>query len=179
MEIQAGGPGQDTEPVTVTMRTPGHDFELAVGFLFTEGLIGAGDVAVVKYCELPEGEPQQFNVVTVCLRRPFTGGDRVRAFSTTSSCGTCGKASLDQVETQCLPLPPGPPGLVRASLVSALPDRLRAAQRLFSETGGLHAAGSFTADGELVLVREDVGRHNAVDKLIGHGVLGGRLPLAG
>src|SRR5207248_8067621 len=109
----------------------------------------------------------------------FTGGDRARAFCTTSSCGTCGKATLDQVETACPPLSPGPAGLVAASVVAALPDRLRRAQRLFSETGGLHAAGLFTADGALALVREDVGRHNAVDKLIGQALLDGRLPLAG
>ena len=177
MEIQAGGPGQSVEPVAVTMRTPGHDFELAVGFLYTEGLIAADDVAVVKYCELPEDQPQQFNVVTVCLRHRFTGPGPKR-FGTTSSCGICGKESLDQVEVQCAPIPPGPTGLVSAPTIAALPDRLRTGQRLFTETGGLHAAGLFTAAGDLVGVREDVGRHNAVDKLIGHAVLNGRLPLS-
>ena len=177
MEIQAGGPGQDVAPVAVTMRTPGHDFELAVGFLYTEGLIAANDVAVVKYCELPEGEPQQFNVVTVCLRHRFEPPSP-KPFGSTSSCGICGKASLDQVEVQCTPVAPGPVGMVDATVVAELPERLRSAQRLFGETGGLHAAGLFTAAGDSVVVREDVGRHNAVDKLVGHAVLNERLPLA-
>src|SRR5436190_10910286 len=177
MEIQAGGPGQAVEPVAVTMRTPGHDFELAVGFLYTEGLIAADDVAVVKYCDLPEGEPQQFNVVTVCLRHRFEG-PQTKPFTTTASCGICGKASLDEVEVHCTPVPPGPAGMVDAASVAQLPDRLRSAQQLFGETGGLHAAGLFTAAGDLVVIREDVGRHNAVDKLVGHAVLNSRLPLS-
>src|SRR5438552_13795975 len=100
MEIRVAGPGAVAEPLTVTMRTPGHDFELAAGFLFTEGLVAAGDVAVVRYCDLPDGEPQEYNVVTVNTVRPVATDPR-RAFTTTSSCGTCGKATIDQVEVAC------------------------------------------------------------------------------
>jgi FdhD protein len=178
MEIRAGGPGQPPQAVAVTMRTPGHDFELAVGFLRTEGLIaGAGDVAAVRYCDLPAGEEQRFNIVTVGLTVGFDDGGYDRRFSATSSCGTCGKASLDQVEVWCSPI--DDPVRVRASLVPELPDRLREAQRLFDQTGGLHAAGLFDATGHLECLREDVGRHNAVDKVVGHALLAGGLPLRG
>ena len=178
MEIRAAGPGQPAQPVAVTMRTPGHDFELAVGFLRTEGLIaGAGDVAAVRYCDLPAGEEQRFNIVTVGLTVGFDPAGYDRRFCTTSSCGTCGKASLDQVEVWCPPL--DDPLRVPASLVPELPDRLREAQRLFDQTGGLHAAGLFDATGRLECLREDVGRHNAVDKVVGHALLGGELPLRG
>jgi FdhD protein len=177
MEIRAGGPGQVPQPVAVTMRTPGHDFELAVGFLRTEGLItGSGDVAAVKYCELPPEEPQQFNIVTVALTRHFQADGYRRAFGATSSCGTCGKASLDQVEVWCPRVSDG--FAVAGSLIPTLPDRLRAAQRLFAQTGGLHAAAIFDADGRLGCLREDVGRHNAVDKVVGHALLDGTLPLS-
>jgi len=177
MEIRAGGPGQNPVSVAVTMRTPGHDFELAVGFLVGEGLIGArDDVATVKYCELPAGEPQLYNIVTVALTRPFEAGGAERRFYTTSSCGICGKASLDQVEVHCAGIPAGPP--LPASVVVALPDRLRKAQRIFEQTGGLHAAGLFDQSGKVVAVREDVGRHNAVDKLVGRALLAGELPLS-
>jgi len=177
MEIRASGPGQTPQAVAVTMRTPGHDFELAVGFLRTEGLIdGPADVAAVKYCELPDGEEQQFNVVTVELTRRYDRPDYARAFSATSSCGTCGKATLDQVEVWCPVVSAGP--RVPASLIPALPGRLREAQRVFEQTGGLHAAAVFDPDGRLVCLREDVGRHNAVDKVIGHAVLGRTVPLS-
>ena len=177
MEIRATGPGQAPEAVAVTMRTPGHDFELAVGFLRTEGLIAsAGDVAAVKYCELPAGAEQRFNIVTVALTRPYDPGGYGRAFCATSSCGTCGKATLDQVEVWCPPVVDGV--RVAASLLPGLPDRLRAAQRLFAQTGGLHAAAVFDAEGGLEVLREDVGRHNAVDKVVGHALLGHSLPLA-
>ena len=178
MEIRAGGPRQPVESVAVTMRTPGHDFELAAGFLFTEGLIGAADVAGVRYCA-PAGQPQEYNVVTVDLRVPFAGAPG-RAFCTTSACGTCGKATLDQVELRVEPLAVGSAGeraLVATDVIAALPDRLRHAQALFSRTGGLHAAGLFTTAGDVEVVREDVGRHNAVDKVVGHALLEGRLPL--
>lgn len=176
MEIRAAGPGQAAEAVAVTMRTPGHDFELAVGFLHTEGLIaGSGDVAAVRYCELPAGEEQRFNVVTVGLTHAYHPGGYLRTFRAGSSCGTCGKASLDQVEVFCPPVGDG--FRVAASLISMLPDRLREAQRLFAQTGGLHAAGVFDADGSLACLREDVGRHNAVDKVVGHALLDRSLPL--
>ena len=176
MEIRAGGPGQEPVRVAVTMRTPGHDFELAVGFLFTEGLIGGReDVASVRYCDLPP-EEQQYNVVTVRLVRPFDPGSFQRNFYATSSCGVCGKASLEQVRVSCRGVAPGP--AVPASVILSLPDALRRAQRVFEQTGGLHASGLFDPDGRLRSVREDVGRHNAVDKLVGQALLAGELPLS-
>jgi FdhD protein len=177
MEIRAGGPGQEPASVAVTMRTPGHDFELAVGFLAGEGLIRSRDeVASVRYCDLPPDEPQLYNVVSVFLTRPFEPAGAERRFYTTSSCGICGKASLDQVEVHCAAIPPGPP--LPASVVVSLPDALRAAQRIFEQTGGLHAAGLFERTGRVIAVREDVGRHNAVDKLVGRALLAGELPLS-
>ncbi|HCO02339.1 MAG TPA: formate dehydrogenase accessory sulfurtransferase FdhD [Actinobacteria bacterium] len=174
MEIRAQGPGQTAASVAVTMRTPGHDFELAVGFLFTEGLIGGADVASVRYCDLP-AEEQGYNVVTVHLTRPFDRGAMQRNFYATSSCGVCGKASLDQVEVRCEIVAGSPP--IPRSVVVSLPERLRAAQRIFDQTGGLHAAALFDGSGELMALREDVGRHNAVDKLAGMAVLAQQVPL--
>jgi FdhD protein len=175
MEIRAGGPGQEAVSVAVTMRTPGNDFELAVGFLFTEGLIGgAQEIASVNYCELP-AEEQQYNVVTVRLAGAFDPGALRRNFYATSSCGICGKASMDQVEVRCRPLPAGP--VVKGATVLRLPAALRETQRIFEQTGGLHAAGLFDPGGRLVSLREDVGRHNAVDKLVGEALLSGALPL--
>lgn len=171
MEIRAGGPGQEPGPVAVTMRTPGGDFELAVGFLFTEGLIrGPGDVAKVSYCELPP-EEQHYNVVTVRLSVPFDAEHLKRNFYSNSSCGICGKASLEDVEVRCAPVGPGP--VVGRSVISGLPETLRRAQPVFEQTGGLHAAALFDAGGALLSLREDVGRHNAVDKLVGEAVLSG------
>jgi FdhD protein len=176
MEIRVHGPGQEPVAVAVTMRTPGNDFELAVGFLTTEGLIRARDeVLSVVYCDLPAGE-QQFNVVTVGLAHTFDPDSIKRNFYATSSCGVCGKASLDQVRVSCAPVGSGPE--VRASVISGLPDTLRKTQRIFEQTGGLHAAGLFAPDGALASVREDVGRHNAVDKLVGEALLVGNLPLS-
>jgi FdhD protein len=177
MEIRTGGPGQDPVQVAVTMRTPGSDFELAAGFMFTEGLIGgAEDLDSIAYCDLPENE-QEYNVVTVALSRPFDRESLGRNFFATSSCGVCGKASLDHVEVRCDPLPPGP--VVAASTVSGLPDALRRSQKIFEETGGLHASGLFDTAGRLQALREDVGRHNAVDKVVGWALLGRNLPLSG
>jgi FdhD protein len=176
MEIRVGGPGQEPVALAVTMRTPGHDFELAGGFLLTEGIIAAGeDVASLAYCELPE-EEQQYNVVTVRLSRPFEPEGLRRSFFTTSSCGVCGKASLEQVRVVCSPIGDGP--VVPGAVVASLPEALRRGQRVFEETGGLHAAGLFTAEGEALAVMEDVGRHNAVDKVVGRSLLDGRLPLS-
>jgi FdhD protein len=177
MEIRAGGPGQDGVAVAVTMRTPGNDFELAAGFLHTEGLLaGRDELHRIRYCGL-DGAEQLWNVVTVELARPFDAEGLQRSFFASSSCGICGKASLDQVEVAAAPLSEGP--RVAASVIASLPERLRANQQAFDATGGLHAAGLFSADGELVRVREDIGRHNAVDKVIGAALLGGELPLAG
>ncbi len=176
MEIRVHGPGQVPRPLVVTMRTPGNDFELAVGFCLTEGVITRhDDVETVAYCLAGEGE-QEFNVVTVALRHPVALDGPERRFAANASCGLCGKTTLDEVEHQCAPVGAGP--VVARSIVASLPDRLRAAQRVFDATGGLHAAGMFASDGELLAVREDVGRHNALDKLVGHAVLERRLPLA-
>ncbi len=175
MEIRVAGPDQELRSVAVTMRTPGGDFELAVGFLFTEGLIAPDDVGRVAYCDNLPGEDQRYNVVSVRVARPFDAERVRRNFYATSSCGICGKAALDDIEVRCAAVNPGP--TVSAETLVTLPDRLRSHQRVFERTGGLHAAGLFTADGELISVREDVGRHNAVDKVIGEQVLAGSIPL--
>lgn len=167
LEIRAAGPGQEPVAVAVTMRTPGNDFELAAGFLFTEGLIGQGEITRVSYCDGPD-TGDDYNVVTVRLRRPFVAPER--RFHLTSSCGVCGKAAIDQVEVSCAPVTS--PLSVTPEVLLGLPGTLRAAQRVFDTTGGLHAAGAFDAGGRLLAVREDVGRHNALDKLIGRELLG-------
>jgi FdhD protein len=176
MEIRVQGPDGPARAVAVTMRTPGADFELAVGFLFTEGLIEAGEVRRVDYCDDLEDDEQRYNVVTVTLDRAFDHDRLHRNFVATSSCGVCGKAALDDLDVRCDPVAEGP--VVPVEVLVSLPDRLRAGQRVFDRTGGLHAAGLFTPGGGLVTLREDVGRHNAVDKAIGEQVLAGRVPLA-
>ncbi len=175
MEIRAGGPGQEPARVAVTMRTPGADFELAVGFLFTEGLIAASDVASIAYCELSP-EEQHYNVVTVRLQSAFDPFALQRNFFATSSCGICGKASLEHVEVRCDALASGP--VVPGSVIGELPEALRRGQRVFEQTGGLHASGLFDRQGTLLLLREDVGRHNAVDKVVGAALLAGALPMS-
>jgi FdhD protein len=127
------------------------------------------------YCDLPPDQ-QQYNVVTVHLARPFDHDAVKRNFYATSSCGVCGKASLEQVQFSCAPVGPGP--VVTASVIAGLPQALRETQRIFEQTGGLHASGLFDASGTLLSVREDVGRHNAVDKLVGEALLAGNLPLS-
>lgn len=161
------------EAVAVTMRTPGHDGELAVGFLVGEGIVRPADVARVTECRAEEGDG---GVADVRLR-PGTAASPgwQRAFSVTSSCGVCGKASIEAVRVATDPVADGP--AVPAGVVTALPDGLRGAQRVFERTGGLHAAGSFTVEGEPITVREDVGRHNAVDKVVGRAALDGELPM--
>jgi FdhD protein len=180
MEIRllSGGARQT---VAVTMRTPGADFELAAGFLYGEGLVKTPeDIAKISYCvDSDLDAEQQYNIVNVELRggheydlRPLE-----RHFYTSSACGVCGKASLEQLELRGCPIvPPGPE--VSAQTVYSLPGKLREAQGLFDATGGLHAAALFDAKGELLTLREDVGRHNATDKLVGWALLEGRLPLA-
>jgi FdhD protein len=176
LEIRAAGPRQEAVRVAVTMRTPGHDFELAAGFLHSEGLLSSPvELAEIKYCTDIELGEQAYNVVTVHLRRAFEAELVQRNFGMTSACGVCGKASIDSIEVASDPLPAGP--VVHASVIAELPERLRAAQRTFDRTGGLHATGLFTAEGEVVLVREDVGRHNALDKVIGNRMLAGATPL--
>ena len=175
LEIRAAGPDQDPVAVAVTMRTPGHEAELAVGFLRTEGLIDGTEVV-----ETEGGDPVTLNqpddTIVVRLSRPFDDSAVAeRHFIATASCGICGKASVDEIALRCDPLPDGP--VVSRTVILALPDLLRAAQRAFDETGGLHAAALFSTSGELIEIREDVGRHNALDKLIGSQLLDGELPL--
>jgi FdhD protein len=179
MEIRLAGPrGGAPVSVAVTMRTPGHDFELAVGLLCSEGLASPGDVTAVRYCELPEESTQRFNIVTVRLRHPPSlDAIPARRFDMSASCGLCGKASLDELAAHCPVVTPGP--VVRGSVVSALPGILAEQQHVFAATGGLHAAGLFQPDGAVLVVREDVGRHNAVDKIVGWACLADRLPLTG
>jgi len=176
MAIRAGGPGEAATDVAITMRTPGHDEELAAGFLFTEGLVAVGDVAGFELGD-PADVAHPDNEVTVRLRAPFDAtAVPARSFIANASCGICGKASLDAVALRSPRVSPGP--VVMRSTIVALPDALRAAQATFDATGGLHAAGLFTPAGELVRLREDVGRHNALDKLVGASLLAGELPLA-
>ncbi|GGK58973.1 sulfurtransferase FdhD [Planomonospora parontospora subsp. parontospora] len=190
IRLAAGG---ERRTVAVTMRTPGHDFELAAGFLYGEGVVPAGGstegsagesggIASISYCTDADVAPEaRRNTVTVRLR-----GARLpalpsleRHFTTSSACGVCGAAGLDALHSRCLaPIAePGPP--LAPETLYGLPDALRRAQGVFGKTGGLHAAGLFTPDGALVALREDVGRHNAVDKLVGRALLDGRLPLTG
>jgi FdhD protein len=168
-------------PLAVTMRTPGNDIDLAMGFLLTEGIIGAaGDVVTAQLCAGTD-TPNTYNVVDIVLGAdvPPPATDPTRNFYTTSSCGVCGKASIDAVRTRSRFDVSGDDFTITARLLSELPDQLRAAQRTFDRTGGLHAAGLFSEDGKLLVLREDVGRHNAVDKVIGWALREGRLPLTG
>ena len=155
----------DGRPLAVTMRTPGHDSELALGFLFGEGLIDTAR---------PAEPPEDLAANTIEVAGPLTREPGERRFYTTSSCGVCGKGALEEVAVHSNSLPDGP--VVPRSLVAALPDRLR--QPTFERTGGLHATGLFDSGGELLAVREDVGRHNAMDKVIGRALLDGMVPLS-
>ncbi len=176
LEIRAAGPRQAPVNVAVTMRTPGHEKELAVGFLTTEGLLDGNDVLGVDVGD-PGFMAEPDDAVLVRLaRRIDPAVAEARHFIATASCGICGKASIEDIAVRCEPLPKGLPVVAR-SVILSLPDRLRAAQAAFERTGGLHAAGLFETDGRLVAVREDVGRHNALDKLIGSRVLVRELPL--
>jgi FdhD protein len=181
LEIRVGPPGHPHPPLAVTMRTPGDDLDLAVGFLLTEGIVGtAADVVTARLCAGTD-EPNTYNVVDVTLAGhvPPPVTDPSRHFYTTSSCGICGKASIDAVRTRSRFDLADDPARVAATTLAALPARLREAQRIFERTGGLHAAGLFRTSGELVVLREDVGRHNAVDKVVGWAMREQRLPLAG
>src|ERR671918_822425 len=172
--------GDARQTVAVTMRTPGADFELAAGFLYGEGIVSSPeDIKKISYCVDVDAE-QQYNIVNVELRagRKYDPRPLERHFYTTSACGVCGKASLEQLELRgCPVIAPGPE--VAAEVIYSLPKKLREAQGLFEATGGLHAAALFDAEGNLVALREDVGRHNATDKLVGWALLEGRLPLSG
>ncbi len=175
LEIRAAGPQQDPVAVAVTMRTPGFEDELAVGFLRTEGLIEGPEVISTAGGD-PGSLSQPDDTIVVRLSRLFDDSKVAeRHFVATASCGICGKASIDEVALRSDPLPDGP--VVARAVILALPDLLRTAQKAFDETGGLHAAGLFAPNGELIAIREDVGRHNALDKLVGSQVLAGAMPL--
>ena len=180
MELREGvrsGGDWKLQSVAVTMRTPGNDFELAAGFAFTEGIItGREDVDSIAYCTDP-GEPQNYNIVNVYLSgTPKFDIDKLsRHVYTSSSCGVCGKGSIELVRTACPNKPVGDFRLT-ARVLSTLPSTLAEGQALFSKTGGIHATALFKPDGELLLVREDVGRHNAMDKVIGALIMQGRIP---
>lgn len=176
LEIRVNGAA-----VTVTMRTPGSDFELAQGFLLTEGVIaGREDVQTIRYCGGAVDGENTYNVLDVTLAGGVSAPplDVTRNFYTTSSCGVCGKASLDAVRLIGRFAPGADPATVAVATLQAMPDQLRSAQKLFDSTGGLHAAALFASDGTMLVVREDVGRHNAVDKVIGWALERRRLPLA-
>jgi len=173
LEIRVAG-----APLTVTMRTPGHDLELAAGFLFTEGLIQRRE----QINSLTEGTAEKpeaaGNLVQVELAGTEFERERMqRNFFVASSCGICGKASIDAIRVRGI-APPNPAFRLDPDVLCGLPGKLRAAQTIFGRTGGLHAAGLFSAEGELIIVREDVGRHNAVDKVVGWALREGRLPLS-
>ncbi|HEY9795960.1 MAG TPA: formate dehydrogenase accessory sulfurtransferase FdhD [Leptolyngbyaceae cyanobacterium] len=166
--------------VAVTMRTPGADFELAAGFLYSEGVVSSReDIDRISYCvDTDVDGEQRYNIVNVALREGLSVDLQPleRHFFTTSACGVCGKASLEALRSREYPVIPDGPE-VSAAVIYSLPDQLRSAQRVFSTTGGLHAAGLFDAQGTLLSVREDVGRHNALDKLVGSAILSDELPL--
>jgi FdhD protein len=175
LELRVAG-----RPVGVTMRTPGNDFELAIGYCVSERLVASPeDIQAVRFCA-PEGQAQEYNVLTVDLRPgvpvPDPSVDRLAV--TSSSCGVCGKASIEAVTVAC-PTLTGDGLAVPSPVLASIPGRVRDAQRVFEQTGGLHAAAICDADGQVRCVREDVGRHNAVDKVIGWAATERRLPLAG
>ena len=179
LEVRLAWPGRPAERVGVTMRTPGHDFELAAGLLFAEGLLSPGSLESVAYCtDVRLSAEQEFNVVTVTLdaappRESVSRGDTVTAAA--SACGVCGAQSIDDVLAlgEVRGATDQQADLISPEVLSALPERLRARQRVFDSTGGLHAAGLFDTAGELLLLREDIGRHNAVDKVHGARLLAG------
>ena len=168
LEVRLNG-----EAVAVTMRTPGHDTELAVGFLIGEGIAAPDQVSGVVECRSEEGDGGVADVKLRPGQEPSGGWQR--NFYATSSCGVCGKASIEAVRVAAPSVPEGP--VVDRTVLENLPDSLRSAQRVFDRTGGLHAAGLFTPAGELGILREDVGRHNAVDKVVGRAALDAQLPL--
>lgn len=178
LELRVGG-----ESLMVTMRTPGDDFDLAAGFLVSEGVVtAADDLSTMRFCAgADESGEQTYNLLDIALApgvAPPAPSAR-RETITTSSCGVCGKTALDDVRTKSAWNVAEDPMRIEVDVLAALPDRLRSAQRLFDRTGGLHAAGLFTAAGELLVAREDVGRHNAVDKVVGWALRAGLLPLRG
>lgn len=176
LEIRIG-----SKTISLTMRTPGHDFELAAGFLFTEGILqNFHQIHKIRRSETNGNPRQAGNSVTVELSPDVeVDFERLqRHFYTTSSCGVCGKASIEALETQGCPVLPRDSPIFDAAVIHRLPEILRREQAVFERTGGLHAAALFDAKGNLTLLREDVGRHNAVDKLIGSEMLRGNTPLS-
>jgi FdhD protein len=190
LEIRING-----SATTVTMRTPGSDVELAQGFLLTEGVVGQrDDIARVEYCRGATRNPESlrssppeddgmntYNVLDVTLAEgvPTPSLDVTRNFYTTSSCGVCGKGSIDAIRTISRHSPGDDPTVVSSKTLSAMPDQLRSAQKIFATTGGLHGAALVDASGTMLVVREDIGRHNAVDKVIGWALENDRIPLTG
>jgi FdhD protein len=178
LELRVGG-----KALAVTMRTPGNDVELAHGFLLSEGVLGSReDVSTARYCDGVDDQGRNtYNVLDVTLAPgvapPETGIER--NFYTTSSCGVCGKAALDAVKLRSRFSPAESTFSVKTEVLVKLPDRLREQQKVFASTGGLHAAALFDPDGELLVVREDVGRHNAVDKVLGWALQSGLIPAPG
>ncbi|MGA8574113.1 MAG: formate dehydrogenase accessory sulfurtransferase FdhD [Candidatus Cybelea sp.] len=172
-----------TQTLAVTMRTPGNDFELAAGFVYGESVVRSRDeIAELTYCVDPAIDPEQrYNIVSIELRSPANARDLQRLerhFTMSSACGVCGRAQLDSLrELGAVPIDDDV--RLTSQILYSLPQRMRGAQRVFDATGGLHAAGLFTANGDVVVVREDVGRHNAVDKLVGWALLNAHLPLRG
>ncbi|MCI4675191.1 formate dehydrogenase accessory sulfurtransferase FdhD [Candidatus Mycolicibacterium alkanivorans] len=175
----------NSSPLSVTMRTPGSDVELVQGFLLTEGVIThRDDVLTVRYCRGAESDADgmnSYNVLDVTLRPgvPMPEVDVTRNFYTTSSCGVCGKASIDAVRLTSRHAPGDDPSTVTVATLTAMPTQLRSAQKVFASTGGLHGAALFDVDGTMLAVREDVGRHNAVDKVIGWALEAHHVPLSG
>jgi FdhD protein len=173
----------DGTALSVTMRTPGDDVELAHGFLLTEGVIGdREDVLTARYCDgVDDQGANTYNLMDVRLAPgvPPPHPSVTRNFYTTSSCGVCGKAALDAIRLASRFKLGDDTSVVTTRTLATLPDKLRARQKLFESTGGIHAAGLFTTDGDPLVVREDVGRHNAVDKVLGWALLNGRVPLTG
>ncbi|HEY0716737.1 MAG TPA: formate dehydrogenase accessory sulfurtransferase FdhD [Streptosporangiaceae bacterium] len=178
LEIRIGG-----KPLTVTMRTPGDDLDLAAGFLFTEGLLSpAVDLRQIRMCDenVADATLEVASLPSLAALDRATDARRAqRNFLTTSACGVCGKESIDAIRVRSRYDLTADTVQVAPGVLASLPDRLREAQRVFASTGGLHAAGLFSADGTLAVLREDVGRHNAVDKVIGWALRAGRLPLTG
>ena len=177
LKIRVHGPGEAPVAVAVTLRTPGHDFELALGFCVAEGLLAVtSDLATVEYCLGGAGE-QEYNVVTVARRSVVGDSVRQRTFAATASCGLCGKTTIDDLVTRCDPVD-RKQSFAWDGILAAI-EGLSTTQASFATTGGLHAAALFDASGAIVVAREDVGRHNALDKIVGHRFLAGELPVTG
>ncbi len=177
LELRLAAGGQ-TRSLAITMRTPGNDFELAAGFLYSEGVVSArDDIAGIAYCVDPSIDAEQrYNIVTVELAGDMPALERLeRHFTVNSSCGVCGKASIEALHVRAQPI--ADQLQVSYDFVAELPDKMRSAQRIFAATGGLHASALFDKRSNMLALREDVGRHNALDKIIGWALLNHRLPL--